>query len=193
MGIPCLLDGGTKIFLHENVANKSKDGMVFVEVGSFLGGSICHLGSKIKELGKNVKLYAVDNWRFDNISTGHLELTKSGQNYLEQFKENVNSCGLEVEAVVGDSIEIAKSGKFAEKSIDFIFIDGNHTYPYVRDELLAWLPYMKEDSVILCHDYNGSEGIRQAAKEIFGLNNLNFTENRDSYFVNMKDFIKNNG
>jgi hypothetical protein len=135
MDIPCLLDDGTKRFLHENVANKSKDGMVFVEVGSFLGGSICHLGSKIKELGKNVKLYAVDNWKFDNISTGHLELTKSGQNYLEQFKENVNSCGLEVEAVVGDSIEIAKSSKFAKK--------------IYRLSILGWRPRTKYDGRII--------------------------------------------
>lgn len=157
--------------------------MNFVEIGCFLGGSICYLGQKLKQRGIKLTMSAVDNWDFTNISTGHLELTEKNKDYLQQFKDNVAKCGLDVNTVVGDSIECSK--RFDDKSIDFLFIDGCHTYPYVKDELIAWLPKMKENSIISGHDYSSSDGIREAVKEVFMDREIKFTENKDSYYVEM--------
>ncbi len=38
-------------------------------------------------------------------------------------------------------------------SLDFVFIDGNHSYEYVRDDIAAWAPKVKQGGLIAGHDY----------------------------------------
>lgn len=178
--VPCLLDEGTKSFLLE-IANKAKDGMKFVEIDSFLGGSLCVLGNEIKKRGKNVDFTAVDNWLFENIATGHYAYVNKDKSHYEQFLENV--AHLNVTSIVGDSIEIAQSDKIKDHSIDFLFIDGNHSMPYVLNELAAWIPKMKNDSILSGHDFSSSIDIQEAVNIIFADKVVNFTESRDSYWV----------
>lgn len=179
--IPCLLDEGTKHHFFDWIAGQTKNDMNFYEIGSFLGGSICTLGQKLKEKNIIVKMTAVDNWEFGNISLGHLEMTSKDKSYYEQFEENVKKCNLSVTPLIGDSIEISKFIK--NNTIDFLFIDGDHSYPYVKKELDAWIPKMKKDSILAGHDYSSSDAIRKAVHETFPEDQINFTENKDSYYV----------
>lgn len=39
------------------------------------------------------------------------------------------------------------------RPIDLLFIDGNHTYKFVRKEIEKYSPYVKKGGVILFHDY----------------------------------------
>jgi hypothetical protein len=43
--------------------------------------------------------------------------------------------------------------RFEDNSIDFIYLDGNHMYHYVIQELEAWWPKIKEGGVFGGHDY----------------------------------------
>jgi len=38
-------------------------------------------------------------------------------------------------------------------TFDRIYIDANHTYEHTRQDFLAWLPLLKPDGTIMCHDY----------------------------------------
>jgi len=38
--------------------------------------------------------------------------------------------------------------------IDFLFIDGNHTYPYVKEDLESWYNFVVDGGFIILHDYN---------------------------------------
>ena len=38
-------------------------------------------------------------------------------------------------------------------SLDFVYIDGNHGYDAVLDDLMAWTPKVKEGGFIAGHDY----------------------------------------
>jgi len=176
--IPCLLDNGTKDYL-KNIAEKISDNAVIVEIGSFLGGSINYLINHISK-DKSVSVYCVDDWKFENISHGHMALCKPKEEkpYIAQFWDNVPECETRITTLQMDSILASKN--FADKSIDFLFIDGCHTYPYVKNELLAWLPKIKDNAIILGHDYSSSHDIQKMVCEIFN-NNVNFTENKDSY------------
>lgn len=54
-----------------------------------------------------------------------------------------------------------------------IFIDANHSYDYVKADILAWYPKLKKGGWLVCHDYNISDtakpqGPKQAMREIFG-------------------------
>lgn len=58
----------------------------------------------------------------------------------------------------------------ANGSLDFVFIDGNHTYEYVISDIREWLPKVAEGGVIAGHDYKDKPnyGVIQAVKESFG-------------------------
>ena len=53
-------------------------------------------------------------------------------------------------SVQSDSIRLGKEWK---KPIDVLFVDGRHTYDYVRKEIEVWAPHVKEHGFIFFHDY----------------------------------------
>ena len=56
-----------------------------------------------------------------------------------------------VEFIEGLSTESAE--RFADKSIDLVFIDADHSREGVRTDLIAWVPKVKPGGVISGHDY----------------------------------------
>ena len=162
--VPVLMSIEAREDVFDFIASQAKDGMNFVEIGSFVGGSICYFGQKLRQFNKQVNLTAVDTWKFENISTGHLQLVENND-YYQAFLQNIAKCALSVKTVVSDSIEAAD--KFDDESIDFLFIDGCHTYPYTENELKAWLPKMKKNSIIAGHDYPEA-AIQKAVANVLG-------------------------
>ena len=53
-------------------------------------------------------------------------------------------------SVQSDSIRLGKKWK---EPIDVLFVDGRHTYDYVRKEIEVWAPHVKEHGFIFFHDY----------------------------------------
>lgn len=49
------------------------------------------------------------------------------------------------------SVEAAKH--FGEAVLDWVYIDGNHSYEAVVDDIHAWLPKLKPGGLIGGHDY----------------------------------------
>jgi len=44
--------------------------------------------------------------------------------------------------------------RFENESIDFVYIDGNHSFNYVLMDILLWLPKIRKGGVISGHDYS---------------------------------------
>jgi hypothetical protein len=127
---------------------KSQKG-VFVEIGTWDGGFSF-------DLLKNTecdKLYCVDPYKhFEDASY------PDGMNLLtqEQFDEKYNTVvqkfsefGPRVEFIRSLSKEAAN--RFDYESVDFVYIDGNHEYKYVLDDIITWFPKVKSGGY-LCGD-----------------------------------------
>jgi predicted O-methyltransferase YrrM len=59
---------------------------------------------------------------------------------------------------------------FDNESIDFIYIDGNHQYEFVKKDLINYVPKIKEGGIIAGHDYGGNPhtiGTKRAIDEFF--------------------------
>ena len=56
---------------------------------------------------------------------------------------------------------------FAEGSLDFVFIDGNHSYEFVREDIASWFPIIKRNGLFSGHDYGNEEfpGVKRAVDE----------------------------
>lgn len=53
---------------------------------------------------------------------------------------------------------------------DLIFIDADHSYEATKADILAWWPHLKDDGVMLGHDYGTIQfpGVDKAVHELFG-------------------------
>ncbi len=124
------------------------------------------------------KYYCVDLWDFYD---DYLKSLNPDGNYVKQNMENVyqdfinktSEFRYKIEIIKEDSKEAAKNLK--NRSIDFCFIDGNHEYEYVKGDVLAWFPKIRNGGLIGGHDYGREEwsnGVKQAVDEIFGYENI---------------------
>lgn len=60
------------------------------------------------------------------------------------------------------------AGLFQDGSIDFLYIDGNHQYEAVKQDIELFLPKIKHGGLISGHDYTLFEGVKTAVDERFG-------------------------
>ena len=152
-GIEGWLDPTEAWALHETAREACSSGSTptIVEVGSYHGRSTISLAFGARA-GGGGRVFAVDpqEWRPD-------------QN--ERFLRNVKNAGIEdlVEQRRTYSCEAAKT--FAPESVDVLFIDGDHDYPAVHDDIESWMPKVAPGGVVAFNDAVWWDGVRQALRE----------------------------
>ncbi len=117
--------------------------------------------------------YAIDPWTFYPTykETLSVRARKSwNQNMLDRnfevFKQQTKRFGDKIKVLKMFSSEAAKHIKDA--SLDFAFVDGNHEYPYVKEDIGLYLPKIKKGGLLGGHDYGHAAGdVKRAVDEIF--------------------------
>lgn len=64
---------------------------------------------------------------------------------------------------------------FPDESFDWIYIDANHTYPKIKEDLKAWYLKIKKGGYICGHDYienYKTYGVKKAVDEFIKINKL---------------------
>jgi predicted O-methyltransferase YrrM len=148
-----------------------------IEVGSWMGASTCFIAGGLK--GDKAKIFAVDN--FQGLSTcgedsawynRHFKQLGSNST-LEIFRANFAALGFanRSEPVVSDSLAAAKTLEAKRGTIDFIFIDGDHSYAACKADIEAWTPFVKKGGVIAFHDFGSrADGVTRAIFETIKAN-----------------------
>lgn len=130
----------------------------FIELGSWFGKSTCFMAELIKEQNLDINFFAID--LFENYV-----VEDKGENVYFKFLKNM------IESDVANKVIPIKSKTqdaavlFADKSIDFIFVDASHLYQEVFDDLTLYYPKLKDNGTIGGHDYNGE--VAQAVNDFF--------------------------
>lgn len=64
---------------------------------------------------------------------------------------------------------------FPDDYFDVVFIDANHTYSYVKQDIENWLPKVKKGGLLFGHDYGypGLNGVKKAVDETFEKGKIN--------------------
>lgn len=158
-------------FLH----NTAKDMETIVEIGSWKGRS-----TKAILSGTKGTVYAVDHFLG---SKGEEEQHKEAKEDVvyNQFLENTK--GYDNLKVLRMSSEEAVK-QFEDKSIDMLFIDAEHTYEGVKEDIKLWLPKVKK--IVCGHDYcDVWEGVKKAVDE-----SIDNFETEDSIWFKSLDGIR---
>lgn len=118
-----------------------------VEVGSFKG----EYAKEILKIWKG-KLFLIDVWK--NLDVNEY---KDASN-TNEYKSIINSCcdniaNEEHRCYMIRSNSVDASKLFLDDSLDFIYIDANHRYEYVKQDLSIWFPKLRKGGVFAGHDY----------------------------------------
>lgn len=137
-----------------NLAQKNR-GYIFVEIGSYIGASSCFIAAGIKKSLKKSQLYCVDTWQNDAMS----EVKKDT---YPLFIENTSKYKEIIVPLRGTSVDVAKT---FNKKVDFLFIDGNHSYEGVKADVDAWFPKLNARALVIFHDIDWAEGVKKVITE----------------------------
>jgi len=148
--------------------------LVGCEIGVWKGGTSIILLKTFP----NLHLYMIDPWQSDwmvgsmrcNKSQKILDeipsLVCSDTKFAEERRTIIRNTG--TEAVVD----------FEDDSLDFVFIDANHVYEYIKQDLNDWWTKVKPGGIFSGHDYNGRLdkkgiwGVKKAVDEFGKLHKL---------------------
>jgi len=119
------------------------------------------------------KLWSIDRWAH---VIGYDDLMNLPQEEHDELYEYVCSklkiFGNRSEVIRSDTVEASKL--FEDYSLDFVYVDADHSYEGCKRDLLAWLPKIKIGGFITGHDLNW-ESVFKAMNEVlpqFGIHSV---------------------
>ena len=118
-----------------------------VEVGAFKG----YLSKSLLEKWEG-KLYMVDVWR--QLSNEEYDDISNHKNHQDAYSDTMNNIsGFEDRAFMLRMKSIYAVDLFEDESLDFVYIDANHSYEGVKEDIRIWYPKVKKGGLLLGHDY----------------------------------------
>lgn len=135
-----------------------------VEVGVFKGENAENI---LKNLNVE-KIYLIDPYlKYENYNENYKnfvldEAEKHAKKRLAKYKNKITW----VDKFSDDAI------KDIPNNIDFIYIDGNHNYKYVKKDIENYFPMVKKEGILAGHDIADS-GVVKAFCEFITENKLN--------------------
>jgi predicted O-methyltransferase YrrM len=161
--------------LYSEVVKKFNNAK-FVEVGSWKGRSSVFMGVEIINSQKNIEFYCVDTWEGSKEHEG-MEVLKENKLYKE-FIKNINPISHIIKPIRMTSNEA--SSLFLDQTLDFVFIDADHEYKAVKNDIEVWYPKVKSGGIIAGHDYQLS-GVKSAINDWCKQTNNTFHELKEQY------------
>lgn len=131
------------------------------KVGAEIGISSGIFSKYLCKGNPDLRLYSIDAWQiYPGYTYAHSQkkmdkLYSIAKKRLIPYKCNI---------VRGWSVDIAK--RFANESLDFVYIDANHDYEHVKEDIKEWSKKVRKGGIISGHDYiNGSNGVAYGVKQ----------------------------
>jgi predicted O-methyltransferase YrrM len=138
------------------------DNLQIIEIGSYCGAS----SEIIATIFSNSIINCVDPWE---------QYTEEGSTYdlgrqaleLKEAEQIFDSVALKYPNIRKNKISsIQYADSIKSESIDFIYIDGNHQYSSVLEDIITWNKKVRIGGIIAGHDY-GWPSVNKALIEFF--------------------------
>jgi|ERR1017187_2851205 predicted O-methyltransferase YrrM len=170
-----VLDGNVSPFELEVISKLVKVAApeTIFEIGTFDGRTTLNLAA---QSGHNTRVYTLD-LPAESLDHTKLSLEYHDRKYVQKPQSGIRFHGTDVERKIvqfyGDSASF-DYGPFLGK-VDFIFIDGSHSYEYVLSDSLWAMKMIRKAGIIAWHDYVSAghccwPGLVKALDELHGGN-----------------------
>jgi hypothetical protein len=128
---------------------------------------------------KNVrKLYSIDCWKAYKGYRDHVRQKKLDKFYkITEERLKPYNC----ELVRKFSLDAAYD--FMDEALDFVYIDANHDYQHVYEDLSAWSKKVKKGGIVSGHDYVRRKGQAKFYAVVQAVNDFAKASNIQELFI----------
>jgi hypothetical protein len=145
---------------QEEAVRRFPEGSRFVEVGTYLGRSLCSLGEVVRISGTRFTVIGVDTCRGSGPEglkgkDYHGSAARlGGGTFAGTLHKNILDCGYgdTISLIIADSATAATL--FADRSLDWVHLDARHDYASVKADIAAWLPKIRAGGWLSGDDYD---------------------------------------
>ena len=138
-----------------NIKDRNELVNYFVELGFKKGAEVgVEQGVYSEVICKaGLELFAIDAWQAYDGYRDHVNQKKLDR-FHEATKELLKpyNCGV----IKGFSLDIVK--QFEDESLDFVYIDCNHEFQNVTNDIAEWEKKVKKGGIIALHDFKLFDG-----------------------------------
>jgi len=153
------------------------------EIGlEFPNGKGAEIGTFKGEFAKEIlqnwsgTLYMIDVWR--PLGEEYLDSSNHAAHSTSYSETMDNISGYEDRGVMVRATSEVAADMFDRESLDFVYIDANHAYDFIVQDIKLWYPKVKSGGYICGHDYI----------DIDWYNDPNFLENKKDKHIWNGDF-----
>ena len=140
---------------------KNKNPLLGAEIGVKEGRFIAHMLRNYPL----ITMYAVDPWESQpkgNETYTEWDFNKIYNEYRQKVKPYSNRC-TELRMYSEKAADLVENG-----SLDFVFIDAQHDYDSIKQDIALWEPKVKRGGLLSGHDYHPKfPGVVKAVNELF--------------------------
>lgn len=129
-----------------------------LEFGAELGVQSGYLFFHLLDTHPNLILFGVDSW-IGNNQAAYAKMKKEVNEKVVDYKN-----GMIMNMTTNEA-----AAKTPDESLDFVFIDADHSYPACKIDMEKWMSKVKVGGYIIGHDCEVSS-VRRALEEVFGEN-----------------------
>ena len=136
---------------------------LIVEIGSFVGASALHMA---EWASATTKIICVDLWSAPFIRTWLRDYTDFQGSYYQTFLSNVAQSPMG-RKIIPFRASSAEAFRMLSVSPDLVYIDGNHEYSHVLNDLTIWWSTVRPGGVLCGDDYLSLDhpGVTQAVND----------------------------
>lgn len=158
-----------QLIYFTQIRDRTPDNAIIVEIGSYVGAIANQF------IGGNRKVFSIDPWTEENVykktdvqySLIQDAIDKRGgmDGIYETWMKNAgDDLFINIFPIKGKSNQIAP---YFNLPIDLLYLDGDHSYDAVKEDINFWFPKVKKGGIIAGDDYGGQFwGVAKAVSEL---------------------------
>lgn len=126
----------------------------------------------LRHLFPDAHLFLIDLWAItpDYIQSGS-PISRKTKHYEKAYQMVQDKFHNDSAATIL-RMTSTQAAELAPNDFDLVFIDGNHEYSQVKEDIRSWLPKVRTGGLLAGHDYDPSipifDGVKRAVDETFG-------------------------
>lgn len=138
--------------IYETTIGRNALPGLFVRMGFKVGAEIgVYKGAFTEKFCQaGLKMYAIDPW-ISYEGAGRTQKRQERQDFLYSHTQRTLAPYKDCTIIRATSMEALKW--FEDGSLGFVYLDGDHSFKYIAEDLVEWTKKVKSGGVISGHDY----------------------------------------
>lgn len=141
----------TEIITHRDMLGDWLNRRGLKGIGAEIGSASGVFAARILSTWEGKELHLIDPW--ENLPANEYLEKHDTINYEKWYQDCVELSRQDERAKLHKLRSAEAAKEFGLSSLDFVYIDGNHDYPHVMDDLDTWSIKVKRGGLLGGHDF----------------------------------------